>query len=80
MPADVSQFIQMQRLRAIEARQPTRGDKSITHLFQRQLPVSGLTEFLPNPKTKYISGNFVRKFNYDPGIVAKPRLPARNAY
>jgi hypothetical protein len=79
MPADVSQFIQMQRLRAIEARQPTRGDKTITHLFQRQLPVSALTEFLPNPKTK-ITDALTIKRQYIPGIQAKYKIPTRNAY
>jgi hypothetical protein len=80
MPVDVSQFIQMQRLRAIEARQPTRGDKTITHLFQPQVLSSGIAEFLPNPKTKFISGNFIRKYYYHPGIVAKPKTLPRNAY
>jgi hypothetical protein len=76
--ADVSQFIQMQRLRSISAREPTKGDKSITHLFQRQM-LSSITEFLPNSKTKFISGQTIRK-QYVPGIQAKPKLPARNAY
>jgi hypothetical protein len=80
MPADVSQFIHMQRLNASQARQPGRGEKTITHLFQPQVLSSGIAEFLPNPKTKFVSGNFVRKYYYHPGIVAKPRLPARNAY
>jgi hypothetical protein len=79
MPADVSQFIQMQRLRSISAREPIRGDKSITHLFQRQMLSSGITEFLPNPKTKIISGQTIQG-QYVPGIQAKPKLPARNAY
>jgi hypothetical protein len=75
--ADVSQFIQMQRLRALQARQPIKGDKSITHLYQPQVTTSGITEFLPNPKTKFVGVNTVRKFYYDPGIVAKPKVPAR---
>lgn len=75
--ADVSQFIQMQRLRALQSRQPTVGDKTITHLYQPQVTTSGITEFLPNPKTKFVSVSTVRKYYYNPGIQEKPKLPAR---
>jgi len=79
MPADVSQFIQMQRLRSIEARHPSKGEKVITHLYQPQVTTSGITEFLPNPKTKFIDGGIFRRQNIF-GIQAKPRLPTRNNY
>jgi hypothetical protein len=79
MPADVSQFIQMQRLRVSAARQPTRSDKSISHLYQRQIPSSGISEFLPNPKTK-ITDALTIKRQYIPGIQAKYKIPTRNAY
>ena len=78
--ADVSQFIQMQRLRSLQARQPTKQDKIITHLYQPQVTTSGITEFLPNPKIKFVSGGFNNRYNYVSGIQAKPKLPTRNAY
>ena len=78
--ADVSQFIQMQRLRSIQARQPIKSDKSITHLYQPQVTTSGITEFLPNPKTKFVDGNTIQKYYYSSGIVAKPKTLPRNAY
>jgi sugar lactone lactonase YvrE len=77
--SDVSQFIQMQRLRSISARQPIRGDKSITHLFQRQMLSSGITEFLPNPKTKNTDAATIRR-QYVPGIQTKYKIPGRNAW
>ena len=77
--ADVSQVIQMQRLRSYAARRPVKNDKSITHLYQHQVTSSGIAEFLPNPKTKIISGQTIQG-QYVPGIQAKPKLPARNAY
>ena len=77
--ADVSQFIHMQRLLAIEARRPERINKMNTHLFQPQILSSALTEFLPNPKTKITGGGTFRR-QYISGIHAKPKLPARNAY
>lgn len=78
--ADVSQFIQMRRLNALENRRPLKNDKSITHLYQPQVTSSGLTNFLPNPKTKSITGNHIRKYYYEPGIVAKPKTLPRNSY
>jgi hypothetical protein len=77
--ADVSQVIQMQRLRINEARQPSRGEKTITHLYQPQFRSSGISEFLPNPKTKITSALSIKR-QYVPGIQAKPRIPGRNAY
>lgn len=79
MPADVSQFIQMQRLLAIENRRPLPREKIITHLYQPQVLSSALTEFLPNSKTKIISGQTIRR-QYVPGIQAKYKIPGRNAY
>jgi hypothetical protein len=69
----------MQRLRSYQARQPTRYDKMITHLYQPQVTSSGITEFLPNPKTKFTDGGIFRRQNIF-GIQVKPRLPARNVY
>jgi hypothetical protein len=77
--ADVSQFIQMQRLRSISGRQPTRNDKSITHLFQRQMLSSGIVEFLPDPKTKITHASSITR-QYVPGIQAKPKTLPRNAF
>ena len=79
MPADVSQFIQMQRLLALENRRPLPNEKTITHLYQPQVLSSALTEFLPNPKTKFISGETIR-IQYVPGIQAKYKIPTRNSY
>jgi hypothetical protein len=78
--ADVSQFVQMQRLRSLQARQPTPQDKTITHLYQPQVTTSGITEFLPNPKTKFTDPATIRKFFYNKGIQTKPKVPGRNAY
>jgi sugar lactone lactonase YvrE len=75
MPGDVSQFIQLQRLRSIQARQPSQQDKSITHLYQKQIPSSGIAEFLPNNKDKSTSGVTIRKYYYTPGIQTKPKIP-----
>ena len=77
--ADVSQVIQMQRLRINEARQPSRGEKTITHLYQPQFRSSGISEFLPNPKTKITNALSIKR-QYVPGIQAKPRIPGRNAF
>jgi hypothetical protein len=79
MPADVSQFIQMQRLLALENRRPLPNEKTITHLYQPQVLSSALTEFLPNSKTKFISGQTISR-QYVPGIQAKYKIPTRNAY
>jgi hypothetical protein len=76
---DVSQVVQMQRLRASEARQPSRGEKTITHLYQPQFRSSGISEFLPNPKTKITDALSITR-QYVPGIQAKPKLPGRNAF
>jgi hypothetical protein len=75
MPGDVSQFIQLQRLRSIQARQPSQQDKTITHLYQKQFLSSGITEFLPNIKDKITSGLTVQKYYYTPGIQSKPKIP-----
>jgi len=80
MPADVSQFIQMQRLRSLQARQPGIGEKVITHLYQPQVTTSGITKFLPNPKTKIVDARSIKKYNYIPGIHTKPKIPGRNTY
>lgn len=78
--ADVSQYVQMQRLRSLQARQPTPGDKSITHLYQPQVTTSGITEFLPNPKTKITSASTFSKHPYYLGVQVKPKIPGRNTY
>jgi hypothetical protein len=78
--ADVSQFIQMRRLGSLQARQPKKQDKSVTHLYQIQVTTSGIREFLPNPKTKFVSGNQVETFLYNPGKQAKPKTLPRNAF
>jgi hypothetical protein len=82
MPADVSQFIQMQRLRSLQARQPAIHEKVITHLYQPQVTSSGITEFLPDSKTKFVSGTSEnnKKYNYVPGIHTKPKTLPRNAF
>jgi len=77
--ADVSQFIQMQRLQALESRRPDRNSKANTHLFQPQVLSSALTEFLPNSKTKNIDALSVKKYYYNPGIQTKPKIPGRNS-
>jgi hypothetical protein len=73
--ADVSQVIQMQRLRASAARQPVRGDKSISHLYQRQMLSSGIAEFLPNSKTKNTSATSIQRYFYIRGIHSKEKIP-----
>ena len=78
--ADVSQVIQMQRLRSYAARRPTKNDKSITHLYQPQITSSGISEFLENPKTKITDGRSINNYYYVPGIQVKPKIPGRNAY
>jgi hypothetical protein len=78
--ADVSQFVQMQRLRSLQARQPAKHEKVITHLYQPQVTTSGITEFLPNPKTKFTLASTFSRRPYYPGIQTKPKVPGRNAY
>jgi hypothetical protein len=78
--ADVSQVIQMQRLRASAARRPAKNDKSITHLYQPQITSSGISEFLPNSKTKITDARTIKNYYYVPGVQAKPKVPTRNAY
>jgi len=73
--SDVSQFIQMQRLRASAARQPVRGDKTVTHLYQRQVSSSGISEFLPNPKTKNTDAATIQRYYYNRGIQFKEKIP-----
>ena len=76
--ADVSQVVQMQRLRSYAARRPVKNDKSITHLYQHQVTSSGIAEFLPNSKTKNTDGRTIKAYYYSPGIQAKPKIPPRN--
>ena len=78
MNGDVSQFIQMQRLRSLQARQPTINDKSLTHLYQPQVTTSGITEFLRNPKTKITHSSTIVRNHYIPGSQAKSRIPGGN--
>lgn len=78
--ADVSQVVQMQRLRASAARRPVKNDKSITHLYQPQITSSGISEFLPNSKTKNTDARSINAYYYVPGVQAKPKVPTRNAY
>jgi hypothetical protein len=73
--ADVSQVIQMQRLRASAARQPVRGEKIITHLYQRQVTSSGISEFLPNPKNKFTDAATIKRYYYKRGIQYKEKIP-----
>ncbi len=78
--ADVSQVIQMQRLRSYAARRPIKNDKSITHLYQPQITSSGISEFLPNSKTKITDSTTINNYYYVPGKQAKSKLPGRNVY
>ena len=78
--ADVSQVIQMQRLRASAARRPVKNDKSITHLYQHQVTSSGIAEFLPNSKTKNTDGRTIKGYYYVPGKQAKPKVLPINAF
>lgn len=78
--ADVSQVIQMERLRSYAARRPTKNDKSITHLYQPQVSSTGVSEFLPNSKTKITDGTSINNYYYVSGIQVKPKIPGRNAY
>jgi hypothetical protein len=78
--ADVSQVIQMQRLRASAARRPVKNDKSITHLYQPQITSSGISEFLPNSKTKNTDARTINGYYYVPGIQAKRKLLPRNVF
>jgi hypothetical protein len=71
---DVSQFIQMQRLRSIAARRTAAGDKSLSRLSQSQLGTSGIAKFLPNPATK---NTIVRnsRFPASQGLHSKAKIP-----
>ena len=75
MPVDVSQFIQLQRLRSFQGRRPSSQDKTITHLYQNQLTSTGIVEFLPNIKDKNTLGLSIQKYYYYPGLQTKPKIP-----
>jgi sugar lactone lactonase YvrE len=75
MPTDVSQFIQMQRLNSLLARQPKKSEKTITHLFQPQVTTTGIADFLPNAKTKNTDPRTFARYPYYRGIVAKQKIP-----
>jgi|LauGreDrversion4_2_1035121.scaffolds.fasta_scaffold46919_2 hypothetical protein len=72
---DASQFIQMQRLRALEARTDTQ--KTITHLYQPQVTTSGLTDFLPSFTNKFVTPQKQVAINFDTAPKAKPKKPSQ---
>lgn len=74
---DASQFIQMQRLRALEARTDTQ--KTITHLYQPQVTTSGLTDFLPSFTNKFITGRRYTPIGFPQVVPAPPALPSGSA-
>jgi len=73
--ADVSQVIQMQRLRASSARQPVRDNKMASRLSQQQMLSSGISEFLPNSKTKNTDSTTIQRFFQIKGIHSKEKIP-----
>jgi hypothetical protein len=80
MPADVSQFIQMQRLRYIESLQPSRADTTLVHLHQHQFATPRTNIFLPDSKKKSIHSNTIRQYHYVPGIQKKRKIPITSSW
>jgi len=76
---DVSQFIQMNRLRSLESRTPTKSDRSLVEFYQPSFLVPN-NKFLPNSNTKFTHSSTIQRFPLYKGIQAKYKIPTRNAW
>jgi hypothetical protein len=63
--ADASQFTQMKKHRAIQARDLSTSQRVITHLYQPVPTASGITNFLPSFSSKITSSLIIVKPNFE---------------
>ena len=80
MPADVSQFIQMQRLLSIESRQPSRSEMTLTYLHQKQIAIPLLGNFLADPKKKNTDISTIKQYYYIPVRRTKRTVPITSSW
>jgi len=75
---DVSQFIQMNRLRSLESRTPKKSDRSLVEFYQPKLTVVNEKDFLPSFTNKFTDPLTIKR-RYIPRLL-KPTVPTRNSY
>lgn len=63
--ADASQFTQMKKHRAVQARDLSTSQRVVTHLYQHVPTASGILNFLPSFSTKIASPLIVTRPNFD---------------
>ena len=75
---DASQFTQLKKYSAVQARR-TAGEpqsRTLTHLYQPVPSVTQPVNFLPSFTNKYIQGTTFKQINHVTGTQYKPKVPA----